>query len=118
MELRKRLGGDWLVEPWAYTLYTYHLLREQDRRDAFFDRLHRLEAAQFMRIAMSEEPQRLDAEYRAHLRDAAGRMSTEVDADEVSRARQMIEALDRSGAMCDTDEQRAEHYRKYPRPVS
>lgn len=80
-----------------------------------------------MRIAVSGEPQRLDAEYRNALNSAAG----EPEVDEISRAREMLRAFEDSGAWCSTPAEReaffSQHpgrreafYRRYPeqRPVS
>lgn len=60
--------------------------------------MDRFELATMIRIALSAEPERLDAERSAALRDA-GPLARELEADEVARARQMIEELERSGAM-------------------
>lgn len=116
MELRKRLGGDWLAEPWAYALYTYYLLTEQDRRDAWVARMARIEGAELMAMAF-HDPKRLGGERRKALASAAAHVGR-IDDAEIEQAKALMEALERSGAMCDTPEEIAEHYRKYPRPVS
>jgi hypothetical protein len=95
------MGGGlekWEHEPYDLTYYVFRHLREQDYRAAFFDRLHRIEAAQLIHIAVSDEPQRLNAE-RVALIQEAGPLGNQVDADEVARARAMIEELERTGAM-------------------
>jgi hypothetical protein len=74
-EVMERQGGspaEWDNEPWEFVLYSYLHLKEIDRRRAWLDRLHRVEAAQLLRIALSTTPQRLDDEWRNVIAAAAG----------------------------------------------
>lgn len=94
-------------------LYVWLNFQELEWQDGFFGRLHRIEAAQLMRMALSDEPQRVDAAYRATLAEARGAPGSSIDADEVADARRRIEELERSGAMCNTPEEREAHRLKY-----
>lgn len=111
MELAERVGPSydyWLDAPFALALLVYRELQDRDHRQRWLARIDRIEAAELMAMAF-HDPQRLQGARRDAIADAAGKP----DGDEIARAREMIEQLERSGAMCDTPEERAAHRQRY-----
>ena len=112
-ECAERLGGTvehWLESPWAWTLYWYLDLQEQDKRRSWVERMNRIATAEMFAMAM-HEPSRLSREREAAVADAGRRFVD--DADVVADVRSAIEALERSGAMCDTPEEIEAHRARY-----
>lgn len=101
---------EWAKQPWRYTLWTFRTFEEQDFVENWVQRVQRIDQAKLFAQAMID-PARLDQERQDALSDAMS--SPERDTDLVQQAREAIERLERSGAMCDTPEEREAFYQRY-----
>lgn len=97
-EVAERQGPSlpfWLAQPWAFTLYTYHVLQQRDHARRWMERTYRLETAELIAIGFHEPP-KLQRE-RDAVRAAA---SKQPEIDEArARGRALFAELERSKVM-------------------
>ena len=87
----------WLDEPFAFLLWSFYTLQDNERRTGWEERMKRLETAALAAIAF-HDPARLEQERQNAIGDAAPRTA---DEQLIARARRMVADIERGKVLQD-----------------